>query len=578
MKKIIHCLIFSILWLNVFPQFKKAVSIAFKNSNGTETTTYSDCIAWYNRINASSPQIEIKTFGQTDAGYPLHLVLYSADKKFDPVQWHKENKVVILINNGIHPGEPDGIDASMLLINDIVNGKLKPADNVVLAIIPIYNVGGSLNRNSFSRVNQNGPVSYGFRGNAQNLDLNRDFIKSDSRNARAFAQVFHFLNPDIFIDNHVSDGADYQHTMTLLTTQHSKLGGEIGSFLHDVFEPALYKSMEQKKWPMTPYVNFENANPDSGWAAFYDPPRYSSGYAALFQTIAFVPETHMLKPYKDRVTSTYALMQTIMEEAGKHAKEIISKRKASVAAIQQQQQFAMNWKVDSSRFDMIRFMGYAPAYKTSEVTDMKRLYYDHNQPYDKQVKYLNYFTGDKIITKPKAYIIPQGWWAVTDLLKLNGVQMLQLQKDTLITVDAYRIEDYKTATRAYEKHYRHYDTKLSTRQQSIRFLKGDYIIYTGQQADRFLAEVLEPTNDDSYFAWNFFDAILQQKEGYSDYRWEDVAATYLQQHPELKQQLEEKKKADPKFAASASAQLDFVYKNSPWYEPAHLRYPVYRLP
>jgi hypothetical protein len=193
------------------------------------------------------------------------------------------------------------------------------------------------------------------------------------------------------------------------------------------------------------------------------------------------------------------------------------------------------------------------------------------------VKFFNYFNGVKPITKPQAYMIPQGWHSVIDLLKLNKVDMKRLEKDTVITVEAYRIEEYRTSTRVFEKHYRQGDVKLSSSKQQIRFLKGDYLIPTGQKADRFLVEVLEPTMDDSYFSWNFFDAILQQKEGYSAYRWEDVAADWLNKNPDLRKQLEEKKQADPKFAANANAQLDFVYKNSPYYEPAHLRYPVYRL-
>lgn len=117
------------------------------------------------------------------------------------------NKRIILINNGIHPGEPDGIDASMLLARDIVTNKVKLPDNVVLAFIPVYNIGGCLNRSAFYRVDQNGPEEFGFRGNSQNLDLNRDFIKSDSKEARSFAEIFHLTDPDIFLDNHVSNGS-----------------------------------------------------------------------------------------------------------------------------------------------------------------------------------------------------------------------------------------------------------------------------------------------------------------------------------------------------------------------------------
>ncbi|MBC7722653.1 MAG: M14 family metallopeptidase [Pedobacter sp.] len=550
---------------------------AFQKSNGLETTTYFNCIDFYKNLSKQSANIKIKAFGNTDAGYPLHLVVFSGDKSFEPTKWQQQNKLVVLVNNGIHPGEPDGIDASMLLLQDIVLGKIKVADNIVLAIIPIYNIGGSLNRSSFSRVNQDGPLAYGFRGNAQNLDLNRDFTKSDSRNSKAFTQIFHYLEPDIFIDNHVSDGADYQHTMTLLTTQQSKLGGAIGNYLHEVFEPSLFADMKLKNWPLTPYVNFEEGNPEKGWQAFYDYPRYSTGYTALFATIGFMPETHMLKPFTQRVKSDYALMQTIIYQASKQAVAIKQKRKESIEAVKNQQQFALNFKIDTTLFDNITFLGYEAEKKKSDVTGMDRMFYNHDKPFAKQVKLYNYFIGEMMVTKPKAYIIPQGWHDVIDLLKLNKVVTDILLKDTIIEVEAYHIDDYKTSPRAYEKHYRHSGTKVSATKQSIQFLKGDCVIYTGQKTDRFLVEMLEPIGDDSYFSWNFFDAILQQKEGYSDYRWEDVAAKYLQQHLDLQKELNEKRQADAKFAASSSQQLDFVYKHSPYYESAHLRYPVYRL-
>lgn len=549
----------------------------FEKSGGKQTATYTQVIAYYQQLAKRFPAITIKTFGSTDAGYPLHLVLFSADKSFDPAQWKKQGKVVILVNNGIHPGEPDGIDASMMLLRDLASGKIDAPANVVLGIIPVYNIGGALNRNSFSRVNQDGPESYGFRGNAQNLDLNRDFIKCDSKNAIAFAAIFHYMQPHIFMDNHVSDGADYQHTMTLLTTQHNKLGGAVGDFVHKQLEPALYKSMEQKKFPLCPYVNFEDANPDKGWIAFYDPPRYSSGYTSLFQTIGFVPETHMLKPYAQRVQSTYDLMQSMIDITSKQAKALINAKNTSEKEVLSQKQFALSWKVDSSRFDTIIFRGYEAGTKTSDVTGMPRLFYDHTKPFVKQVRLYSYYKPSVMVTAPKSYIIPQGWHAVIDILKANNVTMQRLDKDTFITVDTYRIEDYKSSPRAYEKHHKNTDVVASKSMQKIRFLKGDYLIDCNQRAKRYLVETLEPMGDDSFFAWNFFDAILQQKEGYSDYRWEDVAADYIQQHPELKQQLEAKKKADPAFAESSSAQLYFIYRNSPYYEPAHLRYPVYRL-
>jgi hypothetical protein len=555
----------------------QVLTTPFERSAGKQTATYNECISFYKALDKASPNIAIKEMGMSDAGYPYHVVLYSADGRFDPVKWHQQKKAVLMINNGIHPGEPDGIDASMILLRDIHTGKVKIPANIALCIIPVYNIGGCLNRNSSTRVNQDGPESYGFRGNAQNLDLNRDFIKADSKNARSFAQIFHFIDPDILIDNHVSDGADYQHTMTLLTTQNDKLGADQGNFLNKEFEPLIYKKMQEKGFPVCPYVNFETSNPDVGWIAFYDPPRYSSGYAALFQTIAFVPETHMLKPFADRVRATYALEMSIIEAASTQSAALIKQKAHAREEVIREKSFPMSWEVDSSAYDTITFLGYASGTKTSEVTGMPRLFYDHSKPFTKEVRFYNTFKPLKFIQKPMAYIIPQGWHEVIDRLKINGVQCLPLLKDTIITVETYRIDEYKSSSRPYEKHHRNYDVKISASQQSIRFLKGDYLIPMQQKANRYIMEVLEPLGEDSFFGWNFFDAILQQKEGYSEYRWEDIAALYLREHPELKTKLDAKKQSDPKFAQSASAQLDFVYKNSPWYEAAHMRYPVYRM-
>ena len=573
MREFIFCLILAV---SVQARAQELLT-PFEQSKGRETATYFQCIDFYKKLDRLSPRILIKEMGMSDAGYPYHLVLYAGDGKFDPEAWHRQKKLVILIINGIHPGEPDGIDACMLLMRDAEEGKIRIPDNIALAIIPLYNIGGALNRNSFSRVNQVGPESYGFRGNAQNLDLNRDFTKCDSRDARSFAQIFHWLDPDVQIDNHVSDGADYQHTMTLITSQWNKLGGELGQFVHDEFDPALYQSMKNKNWPMCPYVNVEDSDPEKGWSEFYDPPRYSSGYAALFHTLSFIPETHMLKPFHSRVLATYSLMQSFLEVFSAKSNSIIAKRKADIARDLQSTSFPMEWKKDISKCDSILFSGYQAGYRMSDVTGHQRLFFDHDKPFEKKVKYFDYFTPQKEVAIPRAYLIPQGWHEVVDLLELNGVRVKQLSADTVLMVETYRIDQYQSAQRPYEKHHRNTANRLSSSVQPIRFLKGDYMVDTRQSNRRFLVEMLEPSGDDSYFSWNFFDAVLQQKEGYSDYRWEDIAASWLKEHPELRARMDEKKKTDSVFAGNPQLQLDFVYKNSPYYEPEHLRYPVFRL-
>ncbi len=573
MKKIL----FACLLLSSFLVSSQTITTRFELSNGTQTPTYFEIIDWWKKLDDQSGKVKMLTMGITDAGYPLHLVVVSNNGDYNFSNIRKKDKRIVLINNGIHPGEPDGIDASMLLVRDIVTNKYKIPDNIVLAFIPVYNIGGRLNRSANYRVDQNGPEEFGFRGNSQNLDLNRDFIKCDSKDARAFTEIFHLLDPDVFIDNHVSNGADYQHVMTLLTTQNTKLGGVMGDFIREEFEPAIFKLMKEKSFDLVPYVNVWGDTPDNGWPEYWDSPRYASGFAALWHTFSFVPESHMLKPYDQRVKATYSLMQSFIEYTALNSNKIKELRDKTKQAAKTAAQFPIRWNLDKSKFKEIVYKGYESGYKTSEVSGLPRLYYDRSKPYEKKVKIFNYFPPQEFVSKPKAYILPQGWWKVTDLLLLNKVQMTQLKKDTVIEVEVYKIEDYKTMPRQYEMHHLNSDVKISKSIQRIKFSKGDWYIPMNQTANRFLIETLEPHAEDSYFAWNFFDAVLGQKEGYSAYAFEDIAAGYLKNNPELKTKLEQRRTADTAFAKNARAQLNFVYQNSPWYEPAHMRYPVYRV-
>ena len=553
------------------------ITTVFEKSNGTKTPTYHEAIDWWQKLDAQSGKIKMLTMGMTDAGYPLHLVVVAnnGDHNFDNIR--KNDKRVILVNNGIHPGEPDGIDASMLLARDIVTNKIKLPDNVVLAIIPVYNIGGCLNRSADYRVDQNGPEEFGFRGNSQNLDLNRDFIKCDSKEAKVFAEIFHLTDPDVFLDNHVSDGADYQHVMTLICTQHSKLGGILGDYLNKTFEPALYESMKTKGYDLIPYVNAFGDTPDSGWPEFFESPRYSSGYAALWHTFSFISETHMLKPYDQRVISTYELMRSFIDFTSKNSSTIKQLRDQTKQSAKTQPEFPISWTLDRSQSSKRIYKGYTASRKASDVSGQPRLFYDRTKPYEKEVPFYNFYKPSTFIQKPKGYIIPQGWWTVIDLLKANKVQMTQLKKDSTIEVEVHRIDDYKTAARQNEMHHINSDVKTSVTVKQMKFKKGDYYIPMNQVANRFLIETLEPTASDSYFAWNFFDGILGQKEGYSGYAFEDIAAEYLKTDSDLKNKLEQKRATDTAFAKNGRAQLNFVYENSPWVEPNYLRYPVYRV-
>lgn len=549
---------------------------AYEKSSKKETATYEQTILYYKSLDEQYKQAKLLQYGSTDFGKPLHLFVLSKDQDFDPSSVHKKDKRVLLINNGIHPGEPEGIDASMMLSRDLLKEDRLPED-LVICIIPIYNIGGSHNRYGTSRANQNGPIEYGFRGNSKNYDLNRDFIKTDSKNSATFQLIFNTWKPEIFVDNHTSNGSDFQHVMTLIPTQKDKLNPDLSAYLTESLLPSLYKGMEKDGYPMAPYVSPINITPDKGIKGYLESARYSTGYVSLHNAIGFMPETHSLKDYALRVDATYKLMENFISIIQRDAGLIGENKKKADAYVTKQNDFPLNWVLDDSVVDSVLYKGYEAGVKKSKVSDIDRLYYDRNKPFTKFIKELNTYKASKYIKKPVAYIIPQAWDKVVHLLKINGVDMHQLKEDRKVTVESYYITDFKTLKNPYEGHYLHSGVEVVSVQNELQYYKGDYLVYVNQPSNRYIVEVLEPQASDSFFNWNFFDSILSMKEHFSPYIFEDTSVDILKNQPEIKIALERKKAEDAEFRNDSYAQLDFIYKRSDYYEKTHNRYPIGRI-
>lgn len=577
--RIFLCLTFSLFILNCSSEKaneSKNYTTTFENSNGTETPTYKEVLDYYFVLAKDFSTVNIQTFGETDSGYPLHVVTFNSEGNFN-FKKQPDAKLKLLINNGIHPGESDGIDATMLLFRDLAQGKIAAPKNTLISTIPIYNIGGALNRNSNSRTNQNGPVSYGFRGNARNYDLNRDFIKNDTKNAQSFAQIYHAIQPHVFVDNHVSNGADYQYTLTHLFTQHNKLGGELGNYQENSFMPKLEQSLAEKKWDITPYVNVFNSVPEKGFSQFMDYPRYSTGYTTLWNSIGLMVETHMLKPYKQRVEGTYELLKSLIEISDIEHQQIADLRTRAFEKQQQQNYYPLQWKIDTTQIKTLKFKGFEGEIIPSNVTGFPRLKYNKERPFTKEVAYQNTMIATDSVRIPAAYVLRKGQHAIIPFLERNNIVFNTLKTDTMLQVERYKINTYNTRNNAYEGHYLHYNTTVAPTVATIPFTAGDFIIPTNQEGMRYLMETLEPGATDSFFNWNFFDTILQQKEGFSPYVFEEIAEELLLNNPEIKTAFEAKKTADVAFAKNWYAQLDWLHKQSAHYESAHLQYPVYRI-
>lgn len=568
MKKITLLFLFQTIF-----SFAQDFKTPYEKGNGNQTTTYEEMVKFYDDLDKNFESISVVEKGKDDNGEPIRIVIFniSKTKKFE------FQNPVILINNGIHPGESDGIDATMMLMRDLALGKIKVPQNTKVAAIEAYNISGMLRRGKFSRANQNGPEEYGFRGNARNFDLNRDFIKNDTENAKAFQEIFHWLKPIYFIDNHVSNGADYQYTFTYISTNKERLGNSLGTYFHQEMQPKLIQNMEKSKILNVPYVNIHGDSPDEGFPAFMDSPRYATGYTTLFNIPGTVAETHMLKPYQDRVKATYEYMRHSINFVDENYLDISKKMMEELTNYLPNKKYAIRWKLDSTKYSFIDFKGYEAGKKPSEISGKPRLFYDRNKPFTRKVKFFDTYKADKEIIIPTYYVIPKSEGKIVENLKRNQIKFKELQSDSLITVESYKIVDFKTVKNPYEGHYLHFDTQVSSELKTKKFRKGDFLVSTKQSGVKFLLETLEPEAVDSYFNWNFFDGILGQKEYFSDYVFEDTAAELLKTNKTLKTAFELKKTSDAKFAEDGAAQLDWVYKNSEYYEGSVNQYPIYRI-
>ena len=402
-------------------------------------------------------------------------------------------------------------------------------------------------------------------------------MKVDSRSTASLINIIQSWNPDVFVDTHVSDGANYPYSISLISTQHNKMDNAAGEFISKKLTPKLFEKMKDKNDEMIPYVEpvAPYEIPDSGIQAFLETPRFLSGYVSLNNTFSFIIESHMLKPFSRRVKSTHNLLVSFVELCDEFSEKIINVREVAKNEMLQNKYFRFNWKCNFTKKELLNFNGYEAAYKPSEVTGNMRLYYDQNKTYKKDIPFFNQYYAADSIAIPKYFYIPQAWDAVIKLLDINHVSFNRINMDSLTHVQATYITGYKTTDSPYEGHYLHSDVKTRTQNRIINVSKGDYLIPLPQKNMKYALEALTPASNDSYFCWGFFDSFLQQKEWFSSYVFEDIAADILKKDSLLKIDFEKWKLENPD--KSDYEKLNFIYQRSPNFERTFMRYPVFSI-
>jgi len=563
------------------------------------TPDYGETVAYLDRVAAANPsQVKIENFGKTGEGRDLKIVIASKDGVFDPAAIHASGRAILLVQNSIHAGEMDGKDSCLALLRDIAITKTQAAllDHVVFVFIPVYNIDGHERRSPYNRINQNGPELSGWRGNATNLNLNRDYMKADAPETRAFLKMFHRWLPDFFVDDHVTDGADYQYDVTFTLDATPDVAPATAQWIRDTVTPELERRVDASGHLAFPtYVTLnDDTDPAQGLAFNPDPPRFSTGQMILEDRPGLLVELHMLKDYKTRVTGNYEILRALLEVMNRDAAKLIAlNREADADATKLgahplgDEKFPLSIDANGETTPVV-FHGYQYMRALSEISGVMWVQYSH-VPWNVT---LPLATGVKVTastTPPAAYIVPPQWTQVIDVLTAHGVTLRRTTAPWTGKVERYRCSGMTWQDKPFEGRHpifpgedagampgRYGQCTLTT--ETLTFPAGSVVVPLNQRLSKVAIHWLEPDAPDSALRWGFFDAIFEQKEYGEAYVLEKLARDNMAKDPALKAEFEHRVQSDPRFAASPDARLAFFYERSPWYLPNHVgEYPVGRL-
>ncbi len=562
------------------------------------TPNQAETMAYLARIAAAAPgQVKIVPFGMTGEGRELDIVIASKDGDFDPAKLHAARRPIALIQNSIHAGEMDGKDACLALLRDMVITKQKAAllDRAVFVFIPIYNADGHERRSHYNRINQNGPEEMGWRANGSGINLNRDYLKADAPETRAFLKMFHTWLPDFFVDDHVTDGADYQYDVTFTIDDGPNVYAPMAKWIDTTVNPYLEKGVDDAGHLAAPtYITFNDETDAAKGLSFNDdPPRFSTGYTILENRPGMLVELHMLKDYKTRVTGNYELLRALLELMNRDADTLIDLNAAADADAAKlgshalgnvQWPLALGWGGQTTPF---LFRGYKYERQLSEVSGAMWVKYSH-EPWNVSLPIQTGFKMTAGTVPPAAYLVPAQWTRVIDVLAAHQVTMQPTTAAWTGPVETYRCSNMAWQGPPFEGRHPIFGGEGAHGQpgkfgtctlvtETVTYPAGSMLVPLNQRLAKVAMEWLEPQGPDSAMAWGFFDAIFEQKEYGEAYVLEKLARDMMARDPRLKAEFEQRVQSDPHFAANPYARLEFFYDRSPWHDPLLGLYPVGRL-
>ncbi|MEP6636822.1 MAG: M14 family metallopeptidase [Acidobacteriota bacterium] len=546
-----------------------------------ETPGYAETIEYAKKLAAGSPLIRFASFGRSGEGRDLPLLIAAAET-FTPEAAKHAGKPVVLIQACIHSGEPDGKDAGFALLRDIAITKLHPdlLQNVVVLFIPIYNTDGHERSSPYNRINQNGPAEMGWRATTTNQNLNRDYVKSDTPETRAWLALWNEWNPDLFIDCHVTDGADYRYNITYQFEHHDGIAPSVLAWEREVMDGKVFPAMEAAGDVVSWYLEFaDNRDFSQGIRDFNGSPRFSTGYVPLRNRPGILIETHMIKDYRSRVIGTYDLLLFTLAEVNRNPEGLLSAvseadEKPLAPGGQSNNEFPIAFELTDKAVPY-NLKALESRTEYSDVSGEVRVIFGA-APVDVTVPMYNAFRVKKAVSVPLYYIVPAQWVDVIETLRRHGLQMQQTEAAATIAVESYRFSEVLWPAGPFEGRFMP-SFKAEAIRESREFPAGSVVIPLKQKLAKVALNLLEPEAPDSLVAWGFFNAIFEQKEYGEHYVLEKLAREMLAQDEHLRTEFEHKVATDSRFASDPGERLNFFYRRSPYWDPFINLYPVGRI-
>jgi murein tripeptide amidase MpaA len=535
-----------------------------------KTSTYDEAIAYSKKLAQASPLITYQAYGKSGEGREMPLLIAASGRATTPALARRQSKAVVLIQAGIHAGEIDGKDAGFALLRDIAITKtrLDLLKDVVVLFMPIYNVDGHENSGPYMRINQNGPDEMGFRANATNLNLNRDYMKADAPETRAWLELWNKWKPDLFIDCHVTNGADFQYNVTYEYAHFQEMSPAIKNWMDEHFDGVVVPNVEKEGNLLTHYVQFAGREVTGGVATFIATPRYATGYTPLRNRAGLLIETHVYKPYRSRVRGTYDVLRYTIEEVGRSKQSLfvanitadtVTVERGKTYDPQRQYPLALAITEKSTPFE---FKGLEYKVEDSPISGGKRIVYG-TEPLNITIPRFDDARVERSAAPPLYYIVPPQYTDVIKVIEAHGISFERLKNPMTLDVESYQLSEPKWSPASFENR-----VTLTVKQTPVNekrtYAAGSILIPMAQEAANVAIHLLEPSGPDSFVYWGFFNSIFETKEYGEAYIVEKLANEMLANDPELKEEFD-RRLLDPAFNRSPQARLRFFYERSAFY-------------